>query len=106
MSNKGKKLKRHATAWSENEVRNLRAYAKQGLPAREAAKRLGRAHGATRYKAMVLGITFRSIRQPKGAQKKAQATIRAKARKLSAAAKKGAATRKAKLGPMVSNHAL
>lgn len=92
-----KKGKRHNREWSENDMLVMRAGAKIKMSAREVAGKLGRSTGAVKYKAMVLGIRFRNINQPKGAQKKAQATLKAKARKRVAAAKKGAATRRAKI---------
>lgn len=106
MSKKSKKAPLHNAPWEVCEVDLLRACAKAKKSAREAAKELGRSTGATKFKAMVLGVRFHAINQPKGSQVKALKTIRARQRKLSAAAKKGAATRKAKRGPMVSNHAL
>jgi hypothetical protein len=87
----------YKTDWSKRDVGRLKACAMVGKSSREAAATLGRTPGAVRYKAMVERITFRSIKQPKGAQKKAQATIKANARKRSEAAKKGAATKAAKL---------
>lgn len=91
-----KKERRHMRPWNERELRTLRKYAADKLPAREAAKRLGRSHGAVRYKAMVDGIVFRSIDQSHTAQAKANRTKKAKALKRSAAAKKGAAVRAAR----------
>lgn len=47
--------------WSERDVAKMRALAKKRMSARLAAKALRRSPGATRFKAMVLGVSFRSI---------------------------------------------
>lgn len=46
--------------WSKSDVRALRAMAKRKLSARVAAIALRRSPGATRFKAMVEGVSFRS----------------------------------------------
>ena len=53
--------RRRARAWSKDDVKNLRAYAKVRLSATQAAKRLRRTRGAVAMKAMALKIRFRSI---------------------------------------------
>lgn len=52
------------------DLKKMRTLAKSGVSARIAAKELGRSRGAVAYKAMVEGIRFRSIEQPRGVQKK------------------------------------
>lgn len=47
--------------WSSTDTRRLRRYANAKVSARVAAEKLGRSPGATRFKAMVEGISFRSI---------------------------------------------
>ncbi|HWH38399.1 MAG TPA: hypothetical protein VNU21_01070 [Usitatibacter sp.] len=47
--------------WSAANERKMRALAKQRISARIAAQKLGRSPGATRYKAMMPGVSFRSI---------------------------------------------
>lgn len=47
--------------WTDRDVRTLRRCAKKRMPAWQAAKALRRSPGATRYKAMVEGVSFRSI---------------------------------------------
>lgn len=46
--------------WSVAEVQKLRKFAKARMTSREAARRLKRSPGATRYKAMMEQISFRS----------------------------------------------
>ncbi len=58
-----KRKKRVALAWSKEDVRNLRAFAKAKLSGTQTAKRLRRTAGAVAQKAMKLGIRFRSIRR-------------------------------------------
>jgi hypothetical protein len=53
--------KRKLVAWSKDDVKNLRGFAKAKLSARAAAKKLRRTPGAVAQKAMALGIRFRSI---------------------------------------------
>lgn len=56
-----KKARNHMRDWTERDVRVMRKCAKAKLPARVAAEKLGRSPGATRYKAMMEGVSFRSI---------------------------------------------
>ena len=63
-------LKKHNLPWSPYELKRLRGMAKAKLSARLAAQQLGRSTGAVKYKAMVEGIRFRFIIQPKGVQKR------------------------------------
>jgi hypothetical protein len=53
--------KKHMTPWTDAEVRRMRELAKKRVSARIAATKLGRSAGATRYKAMIEGVSFRSI---------------------------------------------
>ncbi len=56
------KTKRRAIkAWSAEDVRNLKSYAKAKLSGPATAKKLRRTPGAVAQKAMKLGIRFRSI---------------------------------------------
>jgi hypothetical protein len=50
-------------AWSKEDVKNLRTFAKEKLSGPEAAKRLRRTPGAVAQKAMKLEIRFRSIKR-------------------------------------------
>ena len=57
---------RSGREWSRHDLKRLRRHAKNRISARVAAARLGRSPGAVRYKAMIEGVSFRSInRQPK-----------------------------------------
>lgn len=56
--------------WTKADVNGLRRAARLGLSAREAGKILKRTRGAVAFKAMVLGVHFRSIQQPPGVQKR------------------------------------
>jgi hypothetical protein len=56
-----KAKRRLVLAWSKEDVKNLRAYAKAKLSGSQAAKKLRRTPGAVAQKAMKLGIRFRSI---------------------------------------------
>jgi hypothetical protein len=51
--------------WSEGDMKKLRAFAKSKVSARVAASKLGRSPGAVRYKAMMEGVSFRSINRKK-----------------------------------------
>lgn len=62
------KNKRHNAGWSEHEVARMRAHARAGDTSKVSAKKLGRTHGAVKYKAMVEGVRFHAINQPKGPQ--------------------------------------
>jgi hypothetical protein len=57
------KAKRLVLAWSKEDVRSLRAFAKEKLSGPQSAKKLGRTPGAVAQKAMKLGIRFRSIKR-------------------------------------------
>ena len=57
-----RKRRRVMSAWSKEDMKNLRAFAKAKLSQPQAAKRLRRTRGAVAQKAMKLGIRFRSIR--------------------------------------------
>jgi hypothetical protein len=56
-----KRKRRLRLAWSKEDVKNLRTFAKDKLSGREAAKKLNRTPGAVAQKAMKLGIRFRSV---------------------------------------------
>ena len=60
-----KKGARHMREWSEGDMKKLRQFAKQKVSARVAAQKLGRSPGAVRYKAMMEGVSFRSINRKK-----------------------------------------
>lgn len=53
--------RRSGRAWSKHDNKKLRAYARRKISARVAAGKLGRSPGAVRYKAMMEGVSFRSI---------------------------------------------
>lgn len=56
--------------WTESDEARMRAIAKKGESARVAATKLGRTRGSVAFKAMKLGISFSSVRQPAGVQKR------------------------------------
>jgi hypothetical protein len=58
-----KAKRRLVLAWSKEDVKNLRAFAKARLSGTEAAKKLRRTRGAVAQKAMQLRISFRSNRR-------------------------------------------
>jgi hypothetical protein len=58
-----KAKRRVLVAWSKEDVKNLRTFAKERLSGPQAAKKLRRTPGAVAQKAMALGISFRSIRR-------------------------------------------
>jgi hypothetical protein len=60
------KAKRRLAAWSKEDVKNLREFAKNRLSGTQAAKKLRRSPGAVAQKAMKLKIRFRSNRQKAG----------------------------------------
>jgi hypothetical protein len=60
-----KKAARHMREWSSTDMRKLRQFAKARVSARVAAGKLGRSPGAVRYKAMMEGVSFRSINRSK-----------------------------------------
>lgn len=47
--------------YTRGEIKRIRAMARRGLSARVTAQKIGRSPGALRYKAMMEGISFRSI---------------------------------------------
>jgi hypothetical protein len=53
--------KRISRAWTTEDVKRLRGFAKDRLSGTQAAKKLHRTPGAVAQKAMALGIRFRSI---------------------------------------------
>jgi hypothetical protein len=57
------KAKRPLVAWSREDVKNLREFAKSRLSGTQAAKKLRRSPGAVAQKAMKLKIRFRSVRR-------------------------------------------
>jgi hypothetical protein len=61
-----KAKRRVLVAWSKEDVKNLRAFAKSRLSGTQVAKKLRRSPGAVSQKAMKLGIRFRSIRRKTG----------------------------------------
>jgi len=58
-----KKQRRLVKAWSREDVKNLRNFAKNKLSGTQAAKKLRRTPGAVAQKAMKLKIRFRSIKR-------------------------------------------
>jgi hypothetical protein len=58
-----KAKRRLVLAWSKEDVKNLRAFAKEKLSGPQAAKKLRRTSGAVAQKAMKLGVRFRSIKR-------------------------------------------
>ncbi len=60
------KAKRRLVAWSKEDVKNLREFAKNRLSGTQAAKKLRRSPGAVAQKAMKLKIRFRSNRRKAG----------------------------------------
>lgn len=58
-----KAKKRVVLAWSKDDMRNLRAFAKAKLSGSQTAKKLKRTPGAVAQKAMKLGVRFRSNRK-------------------------------------------
>lgn len=67
---KKKTARRHNADWSRFDVMRLRKLAADGVSGREAAERLGRSHGAVKFKAMVEGVRFHAINQPRGVQRR------------------------------------
>jgi len=58
-----KRKRRSIKAWTSEDVKNLRSFAKAKLSGTQAAKKLRRTAGAVSQKAMKLGIRFRSIKR-------------------------------------------
>lgn len=75
-----KKMKRHNDPWTPADLKRMRALARARMSARLAAKELGRSTGAVKYKAMVEGVRFHAINQPKGVQVKLARARRRKVR--------------------------
>jgi hypothetical protein len=46
--------------WTRDDIRNLKAFARQKTPARKIARTLKRSEGATRQKAYSLGVSLDS----------------------------------------------
>jgi hypothetical protein len=65
-----KKPVRHLRPWNATDLKKMRALAKRKLSARLAALKLGRTAGAVKYKAMVEGIRFSFVEQPRGVQRR------------------------------------
>lgn len=74
------KPKRLGKDYSAAEIRTIRRCARSKMSARVCAAKLGRTRGAVAFKAMVLGVSFRAINQPRGVQRKANRTKRRAAR--------------------------
>lgn len=64
------KLNKHNAPWTPADLKKLRALARAKMSARLAARELGRTTGSVKYKAMVEGVRFQFIVQPKGVQKR------------------------------------
>lgn len=58
------------TPYTKADQKRIRSLAMQGYSAREAAKITGRSRGGLAYFAMREGISFHSIKQAKGVQKR------------------------------------
>jgi hypothetical protein len=58
-----KRKKRLIFAWSDEDVKNLRAFAKAKLSGSQTAKKLRRTPSAVAQKATRLNIRFRSLRR-------------------------------------------
>jgi hypothetical protein len=54
--------------WTPADVRLMRSLARKGMSARQAAGMLRRTVGAVKFSAMVRGVRFHAIEQPKGPQ--------------------------------------
>ena len=55
--------KKLGLAWSKDDVKSLRAFAKARLSGPQIAKKLKRSSGSVSQKAMRLGVRLRSIRR-------------------------------------------
>lgn len=62
--------KKHNAPWTPADLKKMRQLARAKLSARLAARELGRSTGAVKYKAMVEGVRFHFINQPRNVQKK------------------------------------
>lgn len=58
-----KAKKKLALAWSRDDVKKLRAFAKAKLSGTQIARKLKRTPGAVSQKAMRLGVRFKSVRR-------------------------------------------
>ncbi len=58
---KAKLTKRVSRAWTKDDIKSLRGFAKARLSGRQTAKKLRRTPGAVAQKAMLLGIRFQSV---------------------------------------------
>jgi hypothetical protein len=56
--------------WTKEDVKTLRANARLGYSAKWVGRLVGRNRGAVAYKAMMLGVRFKNVEQPKGVQKR------------------------------------
>jgi hypothetical protein len=56
--------------WTKEDIKTLRVNARLGESARWVGGLVGRNRGAVAYKAMMLGVRFKSVKQPKGVQKR------------------------------------
>ena len=56
-----KKKRRVVRPWSKEDIKSLRALAKARLSGPQVATELRRTRGAVAQKAMILGVSFRSI---------------------------------------------
>jgi hypothetical protein len=56
-----KRKRRTIRAWTAEDVKNLRTFAKARLSGPQVAKKLRRTPGAVAQKAMKLGVRFRSV---------------------------------------------
>jgi len=57
-----KRVKRRTIrAWSKEDIRNLRSFAKARMSAPQIAKKLRRTAGAVGQKAFTLGVRFQSV---------------------------------------------
>jgi hypothetical protein len=54
------KLKRKRRAWTSQDVRTLKSFARRKTPAGTIAQKLNRTEGATRQKAFSLGLSLES----------------------------------------------
>lgn len=62
--------KKHNMPWTPADLKKMRSLAKARMSARLAALELGRSTGSVKYKAMVEGVRFQFINQPRGVQKR------------------------------------
>jgi hypothetical protein len=64
-----KKKRRVVRPWSKEDIKSLRALAKARLSGPQVAKELRRTRGAVAQKAMILGVSFRSINRKRRKKK-------------------------------------